>query len=396
LSNLLDLERSDYNPDLHIVPCINTYVKFFTLIEEAENSGYMLGQHSARSGETPRGFSNQSVYANLGFYKRDPSLDVKHPTSPVPEAVLSTIDTIVKSLLYIHKQKKSKDVLNILLPYVYNFEEFRNLIVMHQRVIEALGLARKKLETLEAQQVQNVEEEKFSDALQEQINQQEQAVVGLEKQDSELEAKLNQLSEILEESRQVVIDEFIDEVIKLCIPNSELGKGEKIKEAYDRYIALVYGRREEVRTGLNRSYLLLDPVISLMRFYNNTLLQARQLEDKESPIMRFASSGKKGRNVLAGIQGKPGSEQVNTLIDGINRMIVLRSRSDKADKSPVMMKYKASMTKAFRELAQHLLPKTKIILGVLTNKFLKNKPVSEGPLKRFILLDVQKEIGTIK
>jgi hypothetical protein len=61
-----------------------------------------------------------------------------------------------------------------------------------------------------------------------------------------------------------------------------------------------------------------------------------------------------------------------------------------------MQKYKASMTKAFRELAQHLLPKTKIILGVLTNKFLKNEPVSEGPLKRFILLDVQKEIGTIK
>jgi hypothetical protein len=242
-----------------------------------------------------------------------------------------------------------------------------------------------------------------------------------EKTELSLETQVTELSQHLEEQRPELQEKINNLIASLCaeggtpegstaelpaeflsrldnpkeesaeepVKKEKVVKSESyIKNAFHRYVDLVYSRREDAIGGLTRSYLLLDPIVSFMRFYNNAMLLHRRRQEREADkVSVFASMGKKGKNIL---KQSPEYSSIKVMVDMVNDISDTRRKGGKSTDE----KYKAYvkvLTTVFDRMQSKLDLVTKSHLKNLILAFVGGKS-NEADLKRYIINNVTRQL----
>lgn len=335
---------------------------FKDLFTEAERSGYLLGSHSAREGESVRGMPRQSTIADIGFYNRDPEDDVKHPSTPTPQAVKATFSVIADSFkkLMDKDNKESKDkFVDVITPYVIDWNVIKSKIPTLNTLLQRKASLERTL------RVATPKSEDRIIAMLEKVNE----------QISDVTKVIERSAEFVKTNEEIILSKLVQ--ILLDVTDNK----EALKNASDRYFSTVNYRKQEAENLGNMNYLTISPVISLMRFFNNTVDQVSRSTDAVKALKTHRSS----RNVMQQLQSIPNAQDLIDLYNLVKSVAPeLRDNPDYISNTD----YKINKQKANR-LALNL--KTKLPENVFhsilinLNNFFSLKEGSEGALMNVLL-----------
>lgn len=330
-------------------------MRFDELILEADRSGYLLGSHSAREGEKVRGMPSKSAMADIGFYKRDPEEDVRLPNTPTPPGVKATFAVIVDAFNNLIKNQEFKgQFITAAEPFIQNYHIINTNLNELNLLIQRLASLERTLKTT-----------KNEDRV--------RTMIGNTKE------KINDVREILEPAVQTFRDtesNTLSSMLDALI--SSVDDKDRLKNALDRYFSVVEQRKQVAEQSGGMTYLLISPVLSMVRFYNNAQnQQAKQPTD----ITRFKSS----EDVIKSLEQVP---QAKGLIElhQLVKLVAPKIRSNPEFKNT--LDYKAAKMLAnekIKTLKQDLPELVYNTLLVFTNRFFNNDVGAEGKLLATIL-----------
>lgn len=340
---------------------------FNELILEAERSGYLLGSHSAREGEKVRGMPRQSTIADIGFYNRDPEEDVKHPSTPTPAAVKATFTVIGDAFKKLIDNKGAKDqFVEIVSPYIEEWNVVKNSIPRLNDLLQRKASLEKTLRTAKP-----TSEDRLI-AMLEKVNDEIEAITVTMEKSAEF-IKTNEIS-ILDKLMYVLLDIADDRA--------------KFKNATDRYFATIAHRKTEAENMGGMNYLTITPIVSLVRFYNNTLNQISKTGD----VTKAVKTHRSGKNVMQQLSANPAAQPLIDLYNLV-KLNAPKLRDDPSYKTTP--EYVASKQKA-HQLALDLKPRLPelIFQSILVNlnRFFNAQEGSEGALMNVLLNTAPKAI----
>ena len=344
---------------------------FNELVVEAERSGYLLGSHSAREGEKVRGMPTKSTIADIGFINRDPEEDIKHPTSPTPAGVKATFAVIAdgfKKLMDVPEAKQQ--FVELVEPFISEWNVVKGSIPALNALLQRKASLEKTLRTAKP-------------------TSEDRIIAMLDKVNEELE----DLEEVMKRSVTYIKENEATLLNKLTYILLEVADDRaKLKNALDRYFAVLKHRKNEAENMGGMTYLTITPIVSLVRFYNNTLNNIQKSGDVAQAIKSFKSN----RNVMAQLQSHP---QAQPLIDLYNlvKLIAPKLRDDPSFKGNT--EYAAAKQKAHQlalslklSLPEHIFHAILVSL----NRFFDVQEGAEGALMGILLNTAPKALLTNK
>jgi len=326
---------------------------FDKLIVEAERSGYMLGSHSARESEKVRGFPTKSTIADIGFINRDPEEDIKLPNTPVPTGVKATYAVIVDAFKRLIQNEEHKQTfLNAAVPFVENYNTVKAKINQLQPLIQRLASLQTTLKT---------------------TNNPDKITSLIDKVKEEIDVIRGELEAAVENqnsNEQNTLNSLIDTLLKSTEDK------DKLTSALDRYFSLVEQRKNLAQDSIGLNYLLISPVISLVKFYNNTLNQR-----KTTDVTKYKSSS----SILGDLESIPQSAPLAELIQ-LAKLVAPKLRDDANYKGSIEQKAaKILMTEKIKMLKPYLPQLVYNSLLVFTNRFFNKDEGAEGRLMAILL-----------
>jgi hypothetical protein len=334
-------------------------MRFEVFFNEARE-GYLLGSHSAREGEHVRGMPRKSTIADIGFINRDPEEDIKHPTSPTPAGVKATYNVITDAFNKLIQNKEAKEqFISTVEEFVGNWNTIKNTLPPLYKAIERVASLQKTLLTAKPQSV---------DRLQSMLD-------WAKDQRDELAETINRAATYINDNEATILDKLQYILLENCDDRA------KLKSAMDRYFSVVNHRKEEAKNTGGMEYLTITPVISLVKFFNNTLNNISRTGEKATAIKKFKSS----KSALASLGG---GEEATILTDLFN---LVKLTAPKLRDNPQFIgsvEHTAAKQKA-HQLALRLklsLPENVFHAILVTlNRFFTNEMGSEGEITRLIL-----------
>lgn len=340
---------------------------FVELLIEAERSGYLLGSHSAREGENVRGMPRKSTIADIGFYNRDPEEDVKHPSTPTPQAVKATFNVIADNFKKLVGNKESKDkFVEIVTPFVEDWNVVKNNIPALNDLLQRKASLERTLRTAKL-----TSEDRLRGML-ENVNDKIE----------ELTSIIERSVEFIKSNENSILNNLVDVLLNVADDKDIL------KNALDRYFATVNHRKLEAENMGGMNYLTITPVISLVRFYNNTLNQLSISSDAAKAVKSHRSS----RNVMQQLASNPNAE---ALVELYNLVKIVAPKLRDEPNYTSSSDLKTSKQKA-HQLALKL--KTKLPENVYhsilinLNKFFTAQEGGEGALMNVLLNTAPKSL----
>lgn len=342
---------------------------FNELILEAERSGYLLGSHSAREGEKVRGMPRQSTIADIGFYNRDPEEDIKHPTTPTPAAVKATFTNIGDVFKKLIGNKEAKDqFVEIVTPYIEEWNVVKNSIPRLNDLLQRKASLEKTLRIAKP-----TSEDKLI-AMLERVN----------NDIKELTQTMEKSAEFIKTNETSILDKLMYVILDIADDRA------KLKNATDRYFAAIAHRKLESENMGGMSYLTISPIISLVRFYNNTLNQLEAVKSAE--VTKAIKTHRSGKNVMQQLSADPAAQPLIDLYNLV-KLNAPKLRDDPSYKTT--SEYVASKQKA-HQLALDLKPRLPelIFQSILVNlnRFFNAQEGSEGALMNVLLNTAPKAI----
>lgn len=343
------------------------------LVEQDERKGYMLGQHSARTGEHVRGMPRKSTIADIGFIKRDPEEDVKLPNSPTPGAVKATFAVIAEAFAKLFENKEVKEkFISAVKPFVDQY----NVVIAKIPEINTTLQRKASLEETLKMKIPGSDDEKRVVSLLEKVNE-----------------MLNGLVHIVEPAIKYMRDNE-DSVLSEIqnIVSSVADDPGRFKSAMDKYTATVKARRSAMEESKGLEYNKITPVISYVKFFNNTQHSQGKLSQTAKAIKTHRSS----RDVLAQIGDIPGSENVTELHNTIKHVAGKLTSDEGFLGSEEYRNLRAIAQKHVKALKPYLETITYHQLLIALNNFFNKKEGSEGALMGLILNNIPKELLKLK
>lgn len=342
-------------------------MKFEVLILEAERSGYMLGSHSAREGETVRGMPRKSTLADIGFYERDPEEDVKLPSTPTPAGVKATYNVISDAFKTLIQNPETKNqFISAVEPFVSEWNTVKTQIGVLDKLIQRRASLEKTLRTAGPQSVNRI-----------------RSMLGEVKDMIDLVSKKvsNAYTFMTENEANIV-----NTCIQLLTSNAENAKA--IEDALNRYFSVVKYRKEQAENMGGQNYMTITPVISLVKFFNNTLSAA----SKSSEASKAITTHKSSKSVLKQLGDNPKAAPVIRLTNLV-KLVAPKLRDEPEYKGSIP--YVAAKQEAHQialQLKEYLPELIFQSLLVHLNRFFSMEEGAEGKLMNLLLTTIPRSL----